>query len=206
MSRLLEEDADGNPITSRVLYYVGGHAPIIAHLTTHNFTDVISRPDILPEEGERKLLNTLLGERFDKSLSAEQYRVMYRDLWAVIDFFTCLQMKSFVGNSVSTWSDLQLAARNGYGMWYNSRSIPLATMAPIFPIPIVYTYTENSQLLGKIMLKVSILSVRKHMGGLQPIHILYHGEKDTTFMGWLKARDVVVHAHKPKWTAIVERL
>ena len=205
-SRLLEEDADGNTITSRVLYYVGDHAPPIAHLTTHNFTDVISRPDILPEEGERKLLNTLLGERFDKSLSAEQYRVMYRDLWAVIDFFTCLQMKSFVGNSVSTWSDLQLAARNGYGMWYNSRSIPLATMAPIFPIPIVYTYTEHSQLLGKIMLKVSILSVRKHMDGLQPIHILYHGEKDTAFMGWLKAHDVVVHAHKPKWTAIIERL
>lgn len=46
-SRLLEEDADGNTITSRVLYYVGDHAPPIAHLTTHNFTDVISRPDIL---------------------------------------------------------------------------------------------------------------------------------------------------------------
>jgi hypothetical protein len=205
-SRLLEEDENGNKITNRILYYVGDHDPPRSHLAKHGFTEVINRPDILPEKGERQLLDTLLGENFDKNLTKEQYRVMYRDLWAVIDFFTCLQMKSFVGNSVSTWSDLQLAARNGYGMWYNSRSIPLAKKVRIFPIPIIYTYTEHSQFLGKIMLKVSILSVREHMGELQPIHILYMGDKDTDFLGWLKAHDIVVHAHKPKWTAIIERL
>jgi len=123
---------------------------------------------------------------------------MYRDLWAVIDFFTCLQMKSFVGNSVSSWSDFQLATRNGYGNWYNSRSIPLASIVRIFPIPIVYTYAEHSQLLGKLMLKISILSVREYMGGLQPIHILYMGEKDKEFKKWLKVHNVVVHAHEPK--------
>jgi hypothetical protein len=32
------------------------------------------------------------------------------------------------------------------------------------------------------------------------------GDKDTDFMGWLKDHDIVVHAHKPKWTAIIERL
>ena len=67
-------------------------------------------------------------------------------------------------------------------------------------------YRKQPVAWKNIMLKVSILSVRKHMDELQPIHILCHGEKDTTFMSWLKAHDVVVHAHKPKWTAIVERL
>lgn len=76
----------------------------------------------------------------------------------------------------------------------------------LFKIFLSPLFTKHSQLLGKLMLKISILSVRKYMGGLQPIHILYMGEKDTEFKAWLRVQNVVVHAHEPKWTDMIERL
>ena len=76
----------------------------------------------------------------------------FRDICAVVDFLACSSMDLFIGNSVSTWSALQIAQRLGMATWYNSRSIPLANLLQAFVIPIVYTYTEDSATTGKYML------------------------------------------------------
>jgi hypothetical protein len=46
------------------------------------------------------------------------------DLKALIDFFVCRGIDTFNGNSVSTFSVLQIASRHGVSNWYNSQSIP----------------------------------------------------------------------------------
>ena len=195
----------GNGVQDMVLYYVGDHEPPISDLSDIGFSKIVTHEDILGEVGERAFLEEILDDSAHEKLSREEYKARYRDLWAVLDYFTCSQMKHFVGNSVSTWSALQIAKRNGYSSWYNSQSIPLAGIIPIFPIPIVYTYTELSQLVGKVLLKISILSVREHLGNRQPIHILYHGHMDTKFIDWLRAQDVILHKHYPQWKDIIER-
>merc|ERR1712136_72761 len=62
-----------------------------------------------------------------------------RETWMIQD-----SANNSLGNSVSTWSALQIAKRDSMASWYNSRSIPLSEFWSIFSIPIVYTYTEMS--------------------------------------------------------------
>ncbi|GKY91205.1 hypothetical protein MPSEU_000093200 [Mayamaea pseudoterrestris] len=116
-----------------------------------------------------------------------------RDLWALIDFFICRNLHGFVGNSVSTFSALQIAMREGQDtFWYNSQSIPLAGMLRFFAIPIVYTYSEHSEYFDKFMLQASIVSVQTHMPR-NKVHVLYHGERDQELRSWLLAHDVTLH-------------
>ena len=116
----------------------------------------------------------------------------HRDLFAIIDFFVCSEIEAFIGNSVSTFSANQIAIRRGINSsWYNSRGIPLADFFNVFQIPIVYTYTEESEEMGQSLLKTSILSVRGVFGSSIPINILYHGTKDVKFMDWLRRQDVI---------------
>ena len=132
----------------------------------------------------------------------------HRDLFAAVDFFVCSRIGSFVGNSVSTFSALQIARRHGKrSSWYNSRFIPLMS-APlkVHNVPIVYTYTEWSHVLGKQLLKASILSARKVFGGTVDIHIIYHGSSDEEFLRWLKRRRVVLHKHEPTWIPIIDAM
>ncbi|GKY99728.1 hypothetical protein MPSEU_000926800 [Mayamaea pseudoterrestris] len=129
-----------------------------------------------------------------------------RDIWALIDFSICSGLKSFVGNSVSTFSAIQIAIRhsnNAY--WYNSQSIPLGDIWRVYQIPIVYTYTELSQSSGKHLLQASIASIRRVMPD-NTIHILYHGSSDTVFRNWLKERKVIIHQHDPTWRDQIEAM
>ena len=115
-------------------------------------------------------------------------------------------MNEFVGNSISTWSALQIARRKGVATWYNSYSIPLADFFPVYPIPIAYTYTELSEGAGKLLLKTSILSARTRIPESQ-VHVLYHGNDDVDFRAWLNDQGVILHQHYPSaklWTAIQE--
>ena len=119
-----------------------------------------------------------------------------------------LSSDNFIGNSVSTWSALQTCRflkRSGMATWYNSHSIPLASVLDAFTIPIVYTYTEASAGTGKIMLQTSILSCRKMNPG-SVIHILYNGREDLRFILWLKEHGVTVHHHVPKWADAIEEM
>ena len=131
----------------------------------------------------------------------------HRDLFSFVDFFTCAEIKNFIGNSVSKFSTNQIALRNGMdSTWYNSRSIPIATIFSAYNIPIVYTYTEESQAAGKSLLKASILSVRGVFGITTNIHVLYHGTKDKVFLNWLDGNGVIVHSRKPAWLDTIEEM
>ena len=129
-----------------------------------------------------------------------------RDFWALLDFYVCRTLPRFVGNSVSTFSAIQIALRNGHGAyWYNTQSIPLQDMWRVFQVPLVYTYTELSATTGRHLLQTSIESARSHMPH-NKIHILYHGQNDTKFKKWLKRRNVIVHDHHPTWKDQIEQM
>jgi hypothetical protein len=145
-------------------------------------------------ESERELI---------QSLSPHQY---LRDVWALVDFHVCLSLGKFVGNSVSTWSALQIALRNSNNAyWYNSQYIPIADVWKAYDIPIVYSYTELSCGSGKLLLQASISSVIQHNSGTT-IHVIYHGQRDEIFLQWLRSRKVVVHNHNPAWRKDIEEM
>lgn len=203
-ARLTSIKPDNNK-EKRLLYYVGDHQP--PSDLGRSFR-VFSRADV----GRKNDLETL--RRLDVPLRPEDVdpdshvdlREAYRDVFAAVDFFACLEAKSFVGNSVSTFTTLQLILRNGDASWYNSYSVPLSTILPLFPVPILYTHTELGEESGKIALCISIRSVRTKMGASQPIHVLYHGRRDEEFLRWLKDNRVAVHHHDPVWADDVEKI
>lgn len=149
----------------------------------------------------------LLTNNVPEVLGIDRTREKYRDIMAAMDFFLCERIDSFIGNSVSTFSAVQIAKRMGKNSsWYNSRSIPLAPMLDVYLIPIIYTYTELSQEVGMHLLKTSILSARKVFGMRTDIHVIYHGSRDTKFLNWLKGHDVILHHHFPKWSSAIEEM
>ena len=179
--------------------YICSDTGVDASFTHHN-SRVFTRLDMLGVEGEKSLMKEVLGHA--PNMLRQEYLAKYRDLWALFDFYVCQTMKHFVGNSVSTFSALQIILRNGDAAWHNSRSIPLAALLTV-RIPVVYTYTETSPSLGQKYLKVAITSARKQMGRMQPIHVIYHGNTDSDFLKWLEDQAVTVHEHKPAWIDMV---
>lgn len=152
--------------------------------------EIVTKWDIL-SKNNLKYIKRMYGEKV-------------RDIYALLDFFLCKSMDTFVGNSVSTWSALQIAERKGIrSFWYNSGSIPLSTIWNVFYVPIVYTYTERSARTGIFLLKASILSVRKYLPDC-PVHILYNGMDDVVFLKWLERLKVTIHHHDPPWTHDIE--
>eukprot|EP00559_Dactyliosolen_fragilissimus_P008301 CAMPEP_0184858804 /NCGR_PEP_ID=MMETSP0580-20130426/3844_1 /TAXON_ID=1118495 /ORGANISM="Dactyliosolen fragilissimus" /LENGTH=626 /DNA_ID=CAMNT_0027355111 /DNA_START=221 /DNA_END=2101 /DNA_ORIENTATION=- len=180
------------------VYYIGDEAP-----STNMISDFKNYGlDLVHRETHNLLSNDDIASTVNfKHISLQTHR----DLFTAVDYFTCAAIQSFIGNSVSTFSANQIALRNGMdSSWYNSRSIPLAGLFRVFNIPIVYTYTELSEELGKFMLKTSILSVRGTFGSQTNIHILYHGENDRDFLTWLHKYEVIVHKHEPTWLDDIE--
>jgi hypothetical protein len=134
---------------SRWIYYCGDHE-VPKELTNSQYT-VLSRKDLINQADTRAV----------ESLKSGQPS---RDLWALIDFYVCGRLQHFIGNSVSTFSAIQIALRDGdNASWYNSQSIPLGDIWRVYQIPIVYTYTELSKPSGKHLLQASISSVRQQM-------------------------------------------
>jgi hypothetical protein len=176
---------------SRWIYYCGDHE-VPKALKTSKYT-VLSRDDLVDQADIRAVEAVKNGQPI-------------RDLWALIDFFVCGQLKHFIGNSVSTFSAIQIALRDGNHVhWYNSQSIPLGDLWRIYQIPIVYTYTELSAASGKHLLQASISSVRQQMPS-NKIHILYHGDDDKEFRSWLREKDVIIHRHRPTWKDQIETM
>ena len=174
---------------SKWVYYCGDH-DIPDELKPYT---VLTKDRIMPEKDRKAVLALHSGDEI-------------RDLWALIDFFSCRQFEHFIGNSVSTFSAIQIAIRDGIGAyWYNSQSIPLADFWKVYQMPIVYTYTELSASTGKHLLQSSIVSVRQQMPN-NVIHMLYHGKEDTAFRQWLENKGVVVHNHNPSWRGKIEEM
>eukprot|EP00549_Striatella_unipunctata_P022096 CAMPEP_0118684672 /NCGR_PEP_ID=MMETSP0800-20121206/6786_1 /TAXON_ID=210618 ORGANISM="Striatella unipunctata, Strain CCMP2910" /NCGR_SAMPLE_ID=MMETSP0800 /ASSEMBLY_ACC=CAM_ASM_000638 /LENGTH=1370 /DNA_ID=CAMNT_0006581429 /DNA_START=36 /DNA_END=4148 /DNA_ORIENTATION=+ len=195
------------------IYYVGDHAPPQDLIESQNYVMWRKRyltSDILRQAHESAMRRYgLTDTSFSTSKKALIPGKDTRDLDAAVDFFVCNDLPQFVGNSVSSWSAMQLALRNSEAGWYNSRSIPLSEfMGGAYRVPIVYTFTETTSPAGKHMLKISILSVRKHVAQTS-VHILYHCEykkipRDEEFVAWLKDHDVTIHFHEPEWADKVE--
>eukprot|EP00957_Ditylum_brightwellii_P065284 4951430-Ditylum_brightwellii.AAC.1 len=157
------------------IYYIGDIEPSVEMILDfkNNGMDIVHR-------GRDKLLHNV---EISRALHLDKISVVTNhDVFAAIDFFTCFEIESFIGNSVSAFSASQIAVRGGMNSsWYNSQSIPLSTFFNVFNVPIVYTYTEESSVAGQHLLKASILSVRGAFGMSTNIHILYHGVKDNLF-------------------------
>ena len=197
-------------------YYCGDHvipSQLLLNTTTTTTSQGVpmtSRQTILDSWDDNHMLQkallhqqTVLSQNYPElALDLDQAR----DFWALLDFYVCRTLPYFVGNSVSTFSAIQIALRKGHGAyWYNSQSIPLQEMWPVFPVPIVYTYTELSATTGKHLLQTSIESVRSHMPE-NKVHILYHGRNDTKFKSWLQSRNVIIHDHDPPWRNKIEEM
>ena len=162
------------------LYYVGDHAPPPS--LTEVF-QVTTRAELLSlVAGGQPMRQGAADNSVDllSPLSAATCPSGFREVCAMVDFFVCGTMANFVGNSVSTWSALQIAKRATMATWYNSRSVPLSQIWSGYLIPIVYTYTEWAHPVGKFMLMASVMSVRRHVPDSR-IHILYHGTADKAF-------------------------
>jgi hypothetical protein len=179
--------------TNRWIYYCGDHN-VPEELHNQDQYTVVTKNQFITDQDKRTLQSLKPG-------------TPVRDLWALIDFYICGSLHYFVGNSVSTFSALQVALREQEGSyWYNSQSIPLGDVWNIYQIPIVYTYTELSDVKGKYMLQASIASVRQHMPQ-NKIYILYHGDDDKSFRRWLqKDQNVTLFQHEPTWRHEIEHM
>jgi hypothetical protein len=175
------------------VFYVGDY-DIPSQFLSELGVPVVSRAQVSPST--RHAMTGVFGDR--------SFETLPRDLCAVLDYYMCSRLPSFIGNSVSTWSARQIGERASMASWYNSGYVPLADVVPFY-VPIVYTYTEESAVTGKLLLQVSILSVRKHMPR-SPVHVVYHGANDTDFRSWLVEHDVAIHDHHPEWRKQIERL
>ena len=189
------------------VYYIGDEDPspsLVSAFKENNNQTIVHRSihDILRPDELQKFLR-----KGEPSISIAHHR----DLFAVVDFFLCDRIDSFIGNSVSTFSAFQIAKRHGKDCsWYNSRSIPLlAGFLQVLQIPIVYTYSEQrrSESNAQSLLKASILSARRVFGMQQAdIHIIYHGSTDTNLLNWLESHNVILHNHLPKWRSTIEEM
>jgi hypothetical protein len=190
---LLQSLEDRGLEKDRWVYYAGDGVHKVPEELKDRW-DVVTRNDLMTSEEIQSIQNWKEGQPV-------------RDLWALIDYGVCAQVQLFIGNSVSTFSALQIALREGENsFWYNSQSIPLSTFFTVFYIPIAYTYTELSAGSGKKLLQASIVSVSRHMPKSR-IHILYHGETDHEFRSWLIDRSVIIHQHNdPPWQDDIEEM
>lgn len=178
---------------SHWVYYVGDHE-IPQELVNSKYT-VVSKEDFLRDGTKDKLLDAVFGHETKPTGSI-------RDVWSLVDYITCGSFDSFVGNSVSSWSAVQIALRQENHdfatYWYNGQSIPLADFLPVYQIPIVFTYTEMTEATTKYYLQASILSVKEHMPS-NKLSVLYHGNEDKELLSWLRREGVIIHQHYPTW-------
>jgi hypothetical protein len=108
------------------VYYCGDHdVPRDLKKSAHS---IYSRADFMSESDLA-------------SVQAIKPGVDIRDLWALIDFYVCRGFDHFIGNSVSTFSAIQIALRDGIGAyWYNSQSIPLGDIWRVYQIRTFNSY------------------------------------------------------------------
>lgn len=127
--------------------------------------------------------------------------LLCREEAALLDFFLCRRARTFVGNSVSTFSALLIMERralvpNSVSSWYNGGNVPLEGMVPFFRMPWVFTYNNVSASYDE-MLKVAVWS-GIHVGRVMP-HCLFNGSPDAPIFRWLESVGVRMFVHKPEW-------
>jgi hypothetical protein len=88
----------------------------------HNIPRELSDPKSLYEVVSRK---DILGPADIESVNElKKGATSLRDLWALVDFFMCGSLPHFIGNSVSTFSAIQIALRRTENaFWYARRNV-----------------------------------------------------------------------------------
>lgn len=86
----------------RWVYYVGDH-DVPRELSDSRYP-VVTKDSFLDSEAKAVLMNGLFP-------SQNAPKGPFRDLWSLIDFLMCDSLNYFIGNSVSSWSAMQLALR-----------------------------------------------------------------------------------------------
>ena len=78
-------------------------------------------------------------------LPLEILEPLSREEAAMLDYYVCLRARTFVGNSVSSFSAMLILERRSVGAvatWYNGGNIPIEEFVPLFRMPWVFTYNN----------------------------------------------------------------
>jgi hypothetical protein len=130
---------------------------------------------------------------------------MPREVSALMEYYLALHSNRFIGNSVSTFSALNLLERqqaNRWASYYNMGDIPLATFLPFYKMPWIFTYNGKSPFYD-YMVKAAVIS-GIFTAGLTP-YCLYNGSQDDSIFKWLSSNGVQMIQHKPNWRSKVDQ-
>jgi hypothetical protein len=104
----------------RLVYYCGDHKIPTDLDSPESAYTAIAREHILGDDDRRAIEKVVLSHMSSTKTSGVLVPTeRLRDLWALIDFYVCQSIPHFIGNSVSTFSAIQIALRqaeNSY--WY----------------------------------------------------------------------------------------
>ncbi|GLI69846.1 hypothetical protein VaNZ11_014563 [Volvox africanus] len=124
-----------------------------------------------------------------------------REYKAMLDYFLAMRAERFIGNSVSTFTALEILERRRRGQWaayYNGGNIPLASLMPgLHRLPWVFTYNSWSpdyeyMLRGAVR---SALATRSFTP-----YCIFQGNDSSPIATWLQAQGVRLISHTPAWT------
>jgi hypothetical protein len=130
---------------------------------------------------------------------------MPREVSALMEYYLALHSARFIGNSVSTFSALNILERqqaNRWASYYNMGDIPLATFIPFYKMPWIFTYNGKSPFYD-YMVKAAVMS-GINTAGLTP-YCLYDGSEDDDIFKWLSSNGVQMAQHTPSWRNKVDK-
>jgi hypothetical protein len=130
---------------------------------------------------------------------------MPREVSALIEYHLALHSNRFIGNSVSTFSALNILERqqaNRWASYYNMGVIPLASFLPFYKMPWVFTYNGNSPFYDYMVKAAVISGINK--AGLTS-YCLYYGSQNDPIFKWLSNNGVQMIQHNPSWWPKVDQ-
>ena len=154
-------------------------------------------------------------EKILKGALSEDWYTASREHWAAVDFIIAMEARSFVGNSVSTFSAFVMIDRERQGkgaFHYNGGGVPLqdsgflrphrSLAVPTFREPLKWVFSIHggeSSLSASFteMVKVAVLSAKQHTS-LVPVCVTT-AAPDSEMSTWLVSLGVRVLHHKPEW-------
>lgn len=131
--------------------------------------------------------------------------ILQREEFACIEYYLSLQSGKFIGNSVSTFTALQILERRFRGLWasyYNGGDIPLQHILPLYKLPWVFVVVGTEY---DYMIRPAVRSALR-TGKLKPYAIALPRDKHSTTLEWLRSVGVQCLIHSPTWIADLLKL
>jgi hypothetical protein len=151
------------------------------------------------------VIKKIIGAGYDVKTKADVFESTpwHREEAALIDYYIGLQSNKFVGNSVSTFSALNILERQFNGAWSSSYNLglePLSLFLPFYQMPWVFTYNGKSANYD-YMVKSAVRSGLK-LGNLKAFCI-YDGTPKDEIYRWMVSNGVKVINHTPIWKGLI---